>query len=120
MMTNQEAFDLVAEKLSAQGRPSVKKHSIGTECRYRGPDGLRCAAGWLIPDEKYNTNMEGKPADDSMFSGIIYCSHSLARDLQTAHDAGSEKPAAEWLVHWRTEMRKIAARHSLTIPACLN
>jgi hypothetical protein len=27
---------------------------------YHHPEGLRCAAGWLIPDELYNVRMEGQ------------------------------------------------------------
>ena len=28
-------------------------------CRYKTPDGLKCAVGCLIPDELYNEKMEG-------------------------------------------------------------
>ena len=29
------------------------------ECRYRGEKSRKCIAGCFIPDDKYNTNMEG-------------------------------------------------------------
>ena len=62
-MTPQEAFETVANHLLAQGRPSKNEKGM---CVYRGPNGLKCAVGALIPDESYNPRME-----DICASGII-------------------------------------------------
>lgn len=54
-MTNQELFDTVCSSLIKQGKPSV---SSDGRCLYRSPDGCKCAAGFLIPDDKYDPRME--------------------------------------------------------------
>lgn len=54
-MTPREAFETVANHLLAQGRPSKNEKGM---CVYRGPDGLKCAVGALIPDKAYNPRME--------------------------------------------------------------
>ena len=55
-MTNQETFDKVARHLLTQKARAVTEKG----CRYRTPDGLKCAVGCLIPDELYDPKMEGK------------------------------------------------------------
>lgn len=45
------------EAVIAQGEVSIE----GTTCMYRGPRGLKCAAGHAIPDEVYEPGMEGLP-----------------------------------------------------------
>lgn len=63
MMTfdRQKAFDTALAGLRAQGRKSFNKES--GHCFYRSPDGLKCAVGFLIPDEKYSVEkMEMFPA----------------------------------------------------------
>jgi hypothetical protein len=62
-MTNQELFDFVVGKLREQNKKSIDPEIMREDkplCMYRAPDGCRCAAGWLIPDDKYNRHMEGK------------------------------------------------------------
>jgi hypothetical protein len=75
----------------AQGRPSRSEYD--GDCLYRGPDGSKCAAGVLIPDELYNPRFEGTAADQKDVGSILSrLGHdlSLVRDLQVVHDeAGS-------------------------------
>ena len=72
-MTLQEIYDKVKAHLIAQGRPAMcvltgeegytgatGSPIRGEVCMYRAPDGAKCAAGCLIPDEKYHPSMEGK------------------------------------------------------------
>ena len=60
-MTPQEIFDTVARHLFAQG---TRAHDeITDQCRYRGPGGTKCAVGCLIPDEAYDSEMEGWSVD---------------------------------------------------------
>jgi len=54
--TAQEIFDTVAEHLLKQGKQSKAPGDKG--CRYRGPDGTKCAVGVLIPDADYRKWMD--------------------------------------------------------------
>jgi hypothetical protein len=102
-MTNQEIFDKVCSGLLAQGRPSVKLNPGNIiECRYRSDDGCKCAAGQLIPDDKYNVELEGRASGhervlaamgipEPMFSEKR-APANLVRSLQCDHDAA----AAVW------------------------
>jgi hypothetical protein len=56
-MNNQEAFNLMVDHLRKQQQRSQGLND--TTCMYRGPDGLKCAVGALIPDELYIEDMEG-------------------------------------------------------------
>jgi hypothetical protein len=70
---DQQVFDYVVEKLREQGCQSI---SEGGNCLYRGPNGLKCAAGHLIPDDKYDERME---------NGLILGSnHCLSNSLVTS------------------------------------
>lgn len=73
-------------------------------CAYRGNYGRKCAAGWLIPDEKYTPDLEGSSVASSVDETVRLDSiegracrlakiileegHdlSLVRDLQKMHD----------------------------------
>lgn len=57
MMTNQEIFDTVAVHLLTQNKRATKAN-CSTTCQYRTSEGLKCAVGCLIPDEKYTPEME--------------------------------------------------------------
>lgn len=54
--TNQEIFDHVATHLITQGQQSKAEGS--SSCLYRAPLGLMCAAGCVIPDSVYDSNLE--------------------------------------------------------------
>lgn len=45
----EEMLNQVREGVIKQGEPSI----LGDTCRYRGPNGLKCAVGHIIPDEIY-------------------------------------------------------------------
>jgi hypothetical protein len=56
-MTKQEIFNKVWAGFEAQ---NWQRATQGGACKYRTTDGSRkCAAGMLIPDEEYNSKMEG-------------------------------------------------------------
>ncbi len=95
--TPQEIFDFVATHLFTQGTAAVNKSGA---CRYRGPDGTKCAVGALIPDDEYSVKMEGKSSLEVGRQGVSYHSPTLARlnekdpgisyllrRLQTVHDS---------------------------------
>jgi hypothetical protein len=114
-MTNQEAFDYVVAQLVAQGEPSVSHGSHGGVCQYRGNNGCRCAAGWLIPDDKYSPNMEGNSVDYPPIREVLPSGpdFTLLVDLQSAHDWAVRSRVAidndawlhEFLLRARTDAR---------------
>lgn len=87
--TTQEVFDQVAVHLLTQGQKSMD-HSC---CVYRGPGGLKCAAGCLISDEEYEKfKVDGEQIENATWNALtsrelVPRNHkSLIRDLQKLHD----------------------------------
>ena len=81
--TPEEVFD----KLVEQGGPSV----IGVgQCRLRGPNGRKCALGWLIPNEAYHPDMEKTPVASAQ-KFAPHLSRMVLLDMQGAHDMVSAR-----------------------------
>ncbi len=78
MPTLQETYDKVVAHLRKQGIRAMKQEPNGfSACVYRNNEGLKCAAGCLIPDEKYSPYMEGMAVvstdiTDKMLSVLLY------------------------------------------------
>lgn len=112
-MNNQEALNRAYAGLSAQG---FQKSVLDDRCKYRGPDGRRCAVGHLIRDDEY------REVFDQLFSGYyIYdirnlcpslhgVSLELLTALQFAHD-GAHDPD-----DMRERLLGVAERFGLTPP----
>jgi hypothetical protein len=96
-MSLQEIFDFVNDAITKQGVPSFDSE-LG-DCAYRGPNGLKCAAGWLLDDADYDRELEGKGAADMCnavgfrvgeavhaYANIITIKRELLQRLQSAHD----------------------------------
>lgn len=118
-MTNQELFDTVARALMAQGGPSFQEDN----CVYRNPaNGRKCAAGHLIPDEKYASWMEGKSVlavELILAIGIPQIDADawrLVLWLQHAHDQSCHVTTndSDWFTVWRKRMHTIAADNGLS------
>ena len=60
-ITKQEVFDRALSHLRKQGEPAIFVDEM-PRCRYRTPEGLKCAIGALISDENYYLDLEGWPA----------------------------------------------------------
>lgn len=106
-MTRQETFDIVTKHLLTQN--AVSEDEGGT-CMYRGPNGLKCAVGVLIPDELHCPSMEGEPADGWMVADILRpLGHDveLCADLQRIHDIG-------YTDDWHEALADLACEHGLT------
>jgi hypothetical protein len=57
-MNKADYYNLLVQT-SAEGRfPSIKIDGLNSSCMYRSPEGLRCAVGLIIPDEKYKKEYE--------------------------------------------------------------
>ena len=101
----QVVFDMVAEHLLKQN----EKSQVSTEgnCWYRGPRGLKCAAGFLIPDDKYNSDMEQMSwlslAEDNI---VPFTNGDLITSLQIIHDIHDPKD-------WLNQLYELAAKLNL-------
>lgn len=110
MHTLQSIFNTAYLGLASQGF----EYSItGAGCAYRGNAGRRCAVGWLIPDEIYESSIEGGAVDSLEWVlsplGLWRFKGELS-SLQHCHDRAAS-PA-----DMRERLADFAARHGLTIP----
>lgn len=84
----QEVYDTVVNHHRTQGRQATSNGS----CRYRTADGLKCAIGCLIPDDKYDSTFEGKgvysPSGPGFLFGYGEKLHLLG-SFQLLHDNAS-------------------------------
>lgn len=130
-MTDQEMFDYVVTNLVAQGKQSVRKTKGEWGCAYRGGNGCRCAAGWMIPDDRYLPDMEGEHTGAPIVAPVLGIStdqESLMIALQRAHDFalggvwnnntwdGSTAVVDDevWLHHFLKGVRQVAEKHHLS------
>ena len=107
-MTNQEAFDAVAKHLLTQMKPSVAEND-SQSCLYRGPDGLKCAIGALIPDDQYRKEFEYQGIDEiaQYVPALEGVSVHLLLELQLIHDDDDA-------LHWKYALIKFATEHGLS------
>jgi hypothetical protein len=113
--TAQEVFDIVAVHMLRQNKRSIcrinRKSYIG--CAYRGDNGLKCAAGCLIPDEIYNHHFESIPWRLLVDNHDFPHNHArLITKLQYIHDHYDPK-------NWRNQLLDVAFCYSLN-PDVLN
>lgn len=82
--TMQQAFDEIVTFMRKQGRQSRNEYG----CVYRHAEGLRCAVGCLIPDEKYSPDMEGHNVWGDAFKGekFTHSEKDFLIRMQKAHD----------------------------------
>lgn len=109
-MSDQEVFDTVAKHLLTQGEKCLMPGS-SKDCAYRSiqPDGheLQCAAGCLIEEDEYDSDLEGKAWDDLVYAGIVTDAHmGIIRNLQSIHD--EQGPSS-----WRFSLMNFAIDHNL-------
>jgi hypothetical protein len=111
-LTPQAAFDKVARHLLKQNARSTNETT--GECLYRGPNGLRCAIGALIPEgvavvpEIGISGLLDEPPFRDLFAGL---DENFLGSLQEVHD---EVPVAGW----RESLAGVAAEFNLS-PAVL-
>ncbi len=136
-MNTQETFNKVVRHLLTQNKRSLddsfltqaeKNDGAEGACRYRGPNGLQCAIGCLIPEELYERKMEGrvfgglfefpglenylKPLlvmsqnEDGFFDGNGF---SLGSRLQKIHDSTDPR-------NWEKRLRETATEFNLEFP----
>jgi hypothetical protein len=114
--SNQDAYDKVLKAIRKQKYIRSNDNSNGV-CVYRGPDGLRCAAGHLIPNSLYYKGMEGKRVGKLMASYPEIAKYfknvdgDLLGDLQMAHDIRLSSEGNS--LGWETKMKEIAKDYNL-------
>jgi hypothetical protein len=113
---NQAYFDFVMHKMIEQGRPSLSVMIHGTRvCAYRGENGTKCALGFIIPDDLYSEEIEGKSLRDESvnqlkcFDGKDFV---LLTTMQMAHDRASEDEK-HFMDRFRNFMRSVANNFGL-------
>jgi len=112
-MKNQEIFDKAYLGLKSQG--FIRSVSSGISCVYRGPEGRKCAVGWLIPDEKYDPKFDTEIWGFQRIFKEIRISISqqqdfLIEELRFCHDS-SRQPET-----MRNKLHTIAKDFNLKIP----
>jgi hypothetical protein len=126
-MDRQAIFDKVKRHLLKQGCKSMEddKSAITRWCMYRGPRGLKCAIGALIPDDLYDPAMEMKSIGQLLRSWewgaaiekATGASSDSAADvgflskLQNVHDTAPTGPF--FLVHCQEELKSVATEFGL-------
>lgn len=111
--TMQQVFDHVARHLLTQKQrafdPNIRTNTLGATgmCAYRAPDGCKCAAGCLIPDDLYS------PAMERMNFSSVYTQFpaladrlcltartvDMVHELQRVHDMGTVENWPTLLYH---------------------
>lgn len=120
MIPKQETFDTAVRGLLLQAKRSVVPGT--TDCRYRAPDGSKCAAGHCISDEEYRPEFEGYSAYSLFHASGALHEHNidLVQALQRGHDLpwlddGRTKGSEfEILSDWPRRFREIATKHELS------
>ena len=118
-MTKQETFETSVSGVLAQGDLSYDDEGT-CSCSYRGPDGRACAAGQLIPDAEYTSEMEGEMASRPCVKGVLEAGgHNidLVLALQDAHDNATDSAvsARERLDRFVKAARVVADDYGLDV-----
>lgn len=120
----QEWFDTAARGVIAQGAKSLDDERL--VCRYRGLNGLKCAIGHIIPDDKYTPEMDRS----ILFRGVLqkaglvdfeaHCFEApecFLRQLQAAHDNVRHEGGPDFVRVYREAMAELAHLHNLSTEA---
>jgi hypothetical protein len=120
-MTLQQLLNEVSLHLIIQGKKSLSDAKEGEKpsCVYRATDGCKCAAGWVIPDNKYSKDMEGKGVRNLLFFQMLALESDLPEQfmdllmqLQGVHDCYQPD-------FWKRELGRVAVQFRLNLPTCL-
>jgi hypothetical protein len=106
--TAQQVFDQIATHLLTQNYRCVDPSRSSLKCLYRGPNGLKCAAGAVIGDDEYDPKMEtvGDWQDLSNERYVPKYHESLIVCLQDCHD---NHPVD----YWKERLTEIAVDFNL-------
>lgn len=111
MRTAQEIFDTVKQHLLIQ---NARSETVDGLCQYRGPGGMKCAAGCLIDEDDYNPLWEGKTVRKLLYyralpeplAAEFQRNESLLTSLQHIHDY-------EDIQEWPSKLHRVAVVYGL-------
>lgn len=110
-MNNQQFFDITAKHLFEQGVQAVDNHD---NCKYRGPNGTKCAVGVHIPDELYDPMMDdGNTCLSTVTQKVPQLQAvrpRLIASMQSAHDTARNWTTSETM---RAALRRLAKDYDL-------
>jgi len=123
IMNKQEIFDKVYLGLKSQGfKRSIRVDDNNDDivCMYRSPQGYKCAAGWLIPDDLYDECLEGcsvlgghvRQVFEQL--GVSRLDLPFIQQLQRIHDFNFNLTARDMVN--QDKLEEIAVHHGLTVP----
>ena len=118
-MTKQEIFDVVLKGIMSQGGPSYDHDA--NSCAYRGENGRKCAAGWLMPDELFNPRFNMLIISDPEAFNMLpedlrdFNTVPFIRQLQNIHDESQEGCFDDetFMDIWTERMRQFALDNDL-------
>lgn len=127
-MNKQELFDKAVGGVIKQGAPSIRlSGQPGPICCYRNGEGLKCAIGQIIPDDKYETRFDTEGlATSEVLNAIGIKSdddQEFLIDLQECHDnawvissQNSDKKARNesFLRNFKSSAQMVAEEYQLT------
>lgn len=108
---SKKVFTKIVNHLRKQNTKSSNKRG---DCLYRGPNGLKCAAGCLIPDELYTKSLEGNNVYDLRFQkiwdvlGYSERTISMVSDMQYIHDMYD-------VGDWESEFANVAKEYGYAV-----
>ena len=114
--TRQQLFDNAWNGLKAQRfvQSAVFDHTRHRiSCRYRGPNGMKCAIGHSIADAVYQPELEGFTASAIVIrraANIAGTDEDFAWSLQRVHDRATHPEKM------KAELIKFAELHQLEVP----
>lgn len=109
--SKQKIFDTVWNGLKSQNFKQSMRY--GT-CVYRGENGLKCAAGWLLPDEEWIETRNEETIDNYPWftKNFKNSQFQLIQELQEAHDAlRSDDPE-----YMKERLTSVAIKYKLEVP----
>ena len=110
----QELYDFVVAAVVKQGRPSVGDND---RCLYRGPDGLKCAYGHVLPDSMYSKNMENccidELSDRNMIPKSLIRHTDLLGHLQECHDGSRPSQGFTFIKAFCHNANVVAKKYNL-------
>ncbi len=115
--TRQEAFNIAYLGLKAQGFERAIAND--SSCRYRAPEGKKCAFGHLLSDKLYTPAFEGRTAT-AVINELNRCKtkhpfriedRDFYDNLQQVHDEGNT------LEVMQKGLKLFAKNNNLTIPS---
>lgn len=124
-MTRQEMFDKAARGVIAQGGPSGVRRFNAIYCKYRGPNGRKCAIGHLIEDDEAAETLDACSVAQTVGAlarrGFLFSvkDADFLQRIQSAHDIAALSDDERFIREFREAMRGIAARYDLS-PAVLD